>query len=218
MTRVGIELGKRRAFAWAYDWPGWTRSAKDEQSVLEALAAYATRYSLVAASAGVPFDLQGAIRFEVVARVAGNTSTDFGIPAIVTDLDREPTSADEAERLARLLGGCWTVFDRVAAAAPPTLRKGPRGGGRDTARMIEHVVGADHGYTSRIGLKVPAPAATDAPAVRATRGAVLSVLGQASDGSPLGGPKKWPQRYALRYIGYHATDHTWEIEDKSEPA
>ena len=36
-TRVYIEIGKRRVFASAADWPGWARSGKDEKSALEAL-------------------------------------------------------------------------------------------------------------------------------------------------------------------------------------
>jgi hypothetical protein len=39
--------------------------------------------------------------------------------------------------------------------------------------------------------------------------------------SPNGGtppvPKGWPPRYAARRIAWHALDHAWEIEDRSEP-
>jgi hypothetical protein len=30
-------------------------------------------------------------------------------------------------------------------------------------------------------------------------------------------PKGWPPRYAARRIAWHALDHAWEIEDRSEP-
>ena len=43
------------------------------------------------------------------------------------------------------------------------------------------------------------------------------MLGAKSDGSPLR-PKGWPQRYAVRRIAWHALDHVWEMEDRSEPA
>ena len=49
------------------------------------------------------------------------------------------------------------------------------------------------------------------------RKAVLEVLRQASDGSPIAG-RKWPPRYAARRIAWHALDHAWEIEDRTEPA
>ena len=44
-TRVYIEVGNKRAFASAADWPGWSRSGKDEASALDNLAAYALRYA-----------------------------------------------------------------------------------------------------------------------------------------------------------------------------
>ena len=34
---VAIEAGKKRTFANALDWPGWSRSGKDEESALQAL-------------------------------------------------------------------------------------------------------------------------------------------------------------------------------------
>ena len=37
-----------------------------------------------------------------------------------------------------------------------------------------------------------------------------------SDGSPIAG-KRWPLRYAARRIAWHALDHAWEIEDRSDP-
>ena len=56
---------------------------------------------------------------------------------------------------------------------------------------------------------------TKSPAVKA----VVLELDQttASNGSP---PveRGWPQRYAARRIAWHALDHAWEIEDRSDPA
>jgi hypothetical protein len=49
------------------------------------------------------------------------------------------------------------------------------------------------------------------------RRAVLEVLDRASDGSPVNG-RKWTPRYAARRIAWHALDHAWEIEDRTEPA
>src|SRR5689334_8326063 len=37
-TRVYIETGSKRTFASAADWPGWSRSARDEAGALKALA------------------------------------------------------------------------------------------------------------------------------------------------------------------------------------
>ena len=58
-TRVYLELGRRRVFAGALDWPGWCRSGKTEELALAELAACARRYAPVARQAGVPFQPPG---------------------------------------------------------------------------------------------------------------------------------------------------------------
>ncbi len=42
---VYLELGSKRVFAAAVDWPGWCRSGKDERQALDALLAAAPRYA-----------------------------------------------------------------------------------------------------------------------------------------------------------------------------
>ena len=102
------------------------------------------------------------------------------------------------------------VRPRVAASAPEELRKGPRGGGRDRTKIVGHVNNSDGAYANVMGIKEPD--------VTVRRGAaILDVLRQASDGSPIAG-RKWPPRYAARRIAWHALDHAWEIEDRTEPA
>jgi hypothetical protein len=135
----------------------------------------------------------------------------------VTEADRRRTTADEADRLRRLVAAAWTVFDRVGASAPAELRKGPRGGGRDRDKMIGHVIEADGAYAREIGLRLRPATAEDRAAVQAMRAAVLEVIGASSDGSPLA-DRKWTARYAASRIAWHALDHAWEMEDRSEPA
>ena len=211
---IGVERGTKKAFAWALDWPGWCRSGKDPELAQAALLAATPRYAVVAEAAGLA--LPDPIELEIVETVAGDGGTDFGVPSAITDLDRRPVSAGEAERLAALVEAAWTVFERVAAAAPTELRKGPRGGGRDTDRMIEHVDGADDAYAGVMGIKVRAQDRAVAGAVEAMRAAMLDALRQPSDGSPIAA-RKWPPRYAARRIAWHALDHAWEIEDRTEP-
>jgi hypothetical protein len=210
---IGVERGAKKAFAWALDWPGWCRSGKDADLAKAALLAAAPRYADVASAAGLALPI--AIELEIVESVAGDGGTDFGVPSAITDLDRRPVTAAEAERLASLVEAAWTVFERVAAAAPAELRKGPRGGGRDRARMIEHVDGADDAYAGVMGVKVRATDRAVPGAVEAMRAAMLDVLRQPSDGSPIA-DRKWPPRYAARRIAWHALDHAWEIEDRTE--
>jgi hypothetical protein len=211
-TAVYLELGQKRVFACALDWPGWCRSARTEELALEALGAYAPRYAPVAQIAGIPFQ---AGELEVVERLMGTRGyTDFGVPGQVAARDREPLSRAEAERQAALVQAAWAYFDRVVAGAPAQLRKGPRGGGRDRDRMIEHVLGAEMAYARYLGVKHPQPQLRDEPTVAALRADILAALRQPSDGTPPV-PKGWPTRYAARRIAWHVLDHAWEIEDRS---
>jgi hypothetical protein len=209
---VSLEASAKKVFATAIDWPGWSRSGKTEELALAALAEYAQRYAAVAAEAGEPFSPGG---HEVVERVGGGSGTDFGVPSSITDSDRRPVDDNEAERLARLVEAAWTIFARVAAGAPAELRKGPRGGGRDRDKMIGHVIESDWYYARELGLKLKAPKPDDRPAVESMRAAMLDVLSQQSDGSPVAG-RTWTARYAARRIAWHAIDHAWEMEDRSE--
>jgi hypothetical protein len=216
--QVAIEATPKKAFATAVDWPGWSRSGKTPELALEALADYAPRYAVVAAEAGETFQpSRGVEAFEVVEEAVGGGGTEFGVPSRVTDADRRRTTAADADRLRRLVVASWTVFDRVAAAAPAELRKGPRGGGRDRDKVIGHVIEADGAYAREIGLRLKAPDPGDRAAIEAMRAAVLEAIGVPSDGSPLAN-RKWTARYAASRIAWHALDHAWEMEDRAEPA
>ena len=210
---VLVETTTKRAFARAADWPGWARGGKTEELALAALEATAPRYAAVAMQAGESF---AAGVYDIVERSAGGASTDFGVPSIITELDRRPVGAAEAARLARYVEAAWSVFERVAAAAPDELLKGPRGGGRDRDAIVRHVDGADHAYAQVLGIRVPAPDRAEPPTILAMRTSVLAALAQPSDGSPIAG-RKWPPRYAASRIAWHALDHAWEIEDRAEP-
>jgi hypothetical protein len=212
--RVVLEATGKRAFASALDWPGWSRGAKTREAALSALLAYADRYAAVAALAGVPF--RAPFEPEVVGETEGDASTDFGVPGRVTDAERRPLDATEAGRRADLVAAAWRHFDAIVAAAPEVLRKGPRGGGRDRSKIVEHVVLSDHGYCRELGLKRPAPDPRDPASVAAQRAAMLEVLRRPSDGTPIA--NRWTTAYAARRIAWHALDHAWEIEDRTHPA
>ncbi len=127
LVKVYLEAGAKKVFACSLDWPGWCRSGKDEALALETLEAYADRYAIVAKRAKVPFKV-GAV--DVVERLEGNATTDFGAPAMIASADHERLTPKQAERLAALLDASWKVFDDIVKGAPQSLRKGPRGGGR----------------------------------------------------------------------------------------
>jgi hypothetical protein len=213
---IGEEVGAKKAFAWAIDWPGWCRAAKTVEEAREALVEYAPRYAPVAKTAGLTLPAAAVDALRVVDSVEGGGGTDFGVPSSITTSDRRRVTGAEADRLANLVEAAWTAFDRVAAGAPAELRKGPRGGGRDRDKMVGHVIEADHAYAREIGLRMKEPRFGDRASIEAERAAVLEALRQPSDGSPLA-DRKWTPRYAARRIAWHALDHAWEMEDRSEP-
>jgi len=211
---VALESAPKKTFATALDWPGWSRSGKTDELAIEALLAYAPRYAPIAEAAGSAFP--EAFDADVVERSDGGSGTEFGVPSRIHELDTRAVDAAEAKRLASIVEASWASFDRVVAKAPAELRKGPRGGGRDRDKIVGHVNESDGYYARELGLQVRQPFGGDRAAVEALRAEVLAVLRQPSDGGPLAG-RRWTQRYAARRIAWHALDHAWEIEDRSEP-
>jgi hypothetical protein len=211
-TAVYLEVGVKRVFACALAWPGWCRSGKDEKAAIEALEAARGRYAAVAAEAGVPFPSDANEAIDVVERIRGSATTDFGVPGAVAAGDTEPIAKEAAARQAALVSASWTVFDRVVAGAPAELRKGPRGGGRDRDAIVEHVLGAEVAYARKLDLRLRQPTAEDRAAVLAHREEILRAL---TAGTGIVGEKGWPSPYAARRIAWHALDHAWEVEDRT---
>lgn len=212
---IAEEAGAKKAFAWAIDWPGWARGGKTPELARDALIEYAPRYAAVVGVAHLEMpDVNEAV-LDIVDSVLGGSGTDFGVPSAITEADRRIVTAADAERLAELVAAAWTTFDRVASTAPASLRKGPRGGGRDRDKMIGHVIEADHAYAREIGVRLPEPHLGERASIEAERAAMLEVLRRPSDGGVLA-ERKWTQRYAARRIAWHALDHAWEMEDRSD--
>ena len=209
-----FEIGSKRTFASAIDWPGWCRAGKGQELALQALIDYARRYAVVAKTAGVPFPL-GRWSFDDVDHLRGDATTEFGAPGAMSKLELKPMSKADVERMCTLVEATWKVFDSVVKKAPASLRKGPRGGGRDRDKIVEHVLGAETGYGSSFALKLKQPELGDTRAIKALRAAWLEAFRAGADGKPRreGGRSA---RYMARRIAWHAMDHAWEIEDRSE--
>ena len=212
-TEVVLEVAPKLVFASAVDWPGWCRSGKTPDDALQTLAEYAERYARVAKIARVRFSPAYADDLRVVDETPGNATTGFGAPGRPAATDSRELSRAEAEGQARLLRAGWRELDRLAVDASPTLRKGPRGGGRDRDAVVEHVIEAERSYARKIGVRHP-PFHGDEAALEAFRADVERVLRAARDGAPMAG-KGWTPRYYLRRAAWHVLDHVWEIEDKS---
>lgn len=207
--RVVVEVGRKRTFASALDWPGWSRSGRTEADALDALAAYRDRYAIVVGAAGLR-GLPARPTFEVVETLAGDATTDFGAPGAVAAADSEPVDAATARRLAALLEAAWAAFDAQVAISPASLRKGPRGGGRDRDAMVEHVDDAEAAYARKLGVATPTKGGPTIP--EAVRAAILECI-LPGDGAP-STPKGWPLRYGVRRATWHVLDHLWEMQDR----
>ncbi|GAA5033102.1 hypothetical protein [Actinopolymorpha pittospori] len=211
MTRVYLEKGRTKIVACALDWPGWARIGTTEDRAVATLNAYADRYRLITATAGQSFD-PGPI--EIVDTVTGVNTTDWGAPGVPVAEDSRPYNAAAAQRTATVLQSAWRALDDLAQSAPPTLRKGPRGGGRDRDEIVAHVVDNERVYARKIGIRHRPFGANDRTALATLRAAILAVLGNPADGAPLTGGG-WPPAYAARQFAWHVLDHVWEIQDKS---
>lgn len=217
---VYVELGVKRVFAGAIEWPGWSRSGKTEGLALDALSEYAPRYAKVVQGLRPAFHTPSDLR--VVERLRGDATTDFGAPSQTPKGDRLPVDAKELTRMLKILQAAWTAFDEAAERARGRkLTTGPRGGGRSLAKIVGHVVAAEGGYVRAIRGKAPEvderKASAMAPAVRDV---VLEALRRAvTEGLPDRGPrggKIWTPRYFVRRATWHVLDHAWEIEDRSQ--
>jgi hypothetical protein len=208
---VFIESGHRRVFASALDWPGWARGGKTEELALAALADYLPRYAPIVRLAGLTPPQGELVITERHPGLAKNA--DFGSLGEIASAETGQLRAAGGARLASVLAAAWAAFDQVAAAAPAQLRKGPRGGGRDTDQIVAHVLGAEVEYARKMGLprdKTAQPGPDAAAALRARIDAALR-----APGDLVMPPKGWPPRYAARRMAWHVLDHLWEIEDKS---
>ncbi len=220
--RVFIETGSKKTFAGALDYPGWCRSSKDEVSALQALLDYAGRYARVLHLAQLAFKPPSTRDdFVVIERCAGNTTTDFGAPDSRLETDLMPLEEDEYQRQRAILLACWDTFrDAVQNAQGKTLRKGPRGGGRELAQIVSHVLEAERAYLNKLGWqrKVEGESTTD-EAFTTIRQSVLEAIearrkGELPDVGRRGGVM-WTLRFYTRRSAWHLLDHAWEIEDRS---
>ena len=220
-TEVYLEVGQKKTFAGALDWPGWCRSAGDEGAALAALIAYAPRYAKLFARTTIDFaapDDPGL--FTVVERIKGNSATDFGAANLVPARDDAPFDEAERARSEAILAAIWRAFDRaVAAATGKELRRGPRGGGRQTEAIVRHVLGADASHLRQLAQKFSqdegAPLDDE---LKRTRAAIRAALVAGARGEiPKEGPRGgalWTPRYFVRRVAWHTVDHLWEIEDR----
>ncbi|MCA9999679.1 MAG: hypothetical protein H6658_19430 [Ardenticatenaceae bacterium] len=219
--KIYLEIGKKKTFAGAVAWPGWCRVGRNEETAVQALLDYGERYAHILQAGGISFtpppDMSA---FAIVERLEGGSTTDFGAPEAMPSQDSEPlTEADLAE-LRPLLQACWQGFDTaVHTATGQQLRTGPRGGGRDLDKIVDHILQADAAYLRKLAWKHKVDSQANLLAEhQRLRSAILEALTAATRGElPEQGPRGgqlWPPRYFIRRSLWHLLDHLWEIEDR----
>ncbi len=219
---VLLEVAAKRSFASALDWPGWSRSGRSPDEALAALVAYGPRYAAVAARAGLDVEIPASVEaISTRERLRGGSGTEFGTPSTPARAEEEPIAGD-LDRMVALLRAAWDTFDAAMAVAHGRrLSTGPRGGGRDLARIVDHVRDAEIAYLSKLGSRAPA-ASDGTPAERLVQlhTAVVDALTAIAHGQPVPTPsrtqKLWSPRYAVRRIAWHVLDHAWELQDRVE--
>jgi len=171
-----LEVGRKRTFAGALEWPGWCRAGRDEAAALEALHGAGRRYARVLRGTRLGFEPpKDPSRFTVVERLRGDVTTDFGAASIAPKADARPIEDAELPRSRSILRACWRSFDAaVDGARGKTLAKGPRGGGRDLRKILDHVVDAEGSYLRMVGGRVEAAREDDL--AERTHAAVLEAL------------------------------------------
>lgn len=217
---VYLEVGTKRVFAGALDWPGWSRGARDEEGALQALFEYAQRYRAALAPKRLGFAPPRTVEdLLVTERVRGDATTDFGAPSRWPKSDDRDVDPAELKRLLAILRASWAAFDAAAqAAAGKELRRGPRGGGRDVPKMVAHVLDAESSYLRRVGRVAPKDGGDAAARMAEVRDEMVAGITALARGEPPEHPLRsgnlWPARYAVRRSAWHALDHAWEIEDR----
>jgi hypothetical protein len=218
---VYLEIGRKRTFAGAIRWPGWSRSGREEASALQALADNALRYARALQAVQLESEIPGnASDFRVEERLVGTRTTDFGAPAVTPEVDQVPIEGEELVRLEAVLRASWLAFESaVSEAEGKSLRKGPRGGGRDLPGIVKHVVQANEAYLRKLAWR-PSPDPGSAPAAQMeqirdqlSRALAAAAAGDLPSTGPRGG-KLWTPRFFIRRAAWHLLDHAWEIDDR----
>jgi hypothetical protein len=216
--RVMLEFGPKgkQVVAVAPDWPGLERGAKTEEAAISRLQAYLPRYAPVAKLAAMEADftaITAGAAIDVVERYPGTGSTDFwGISFAFSDIDQQAMSGETLERELALMQACWMFFDAVRSRVSAEMQKGPRGGGRDRDRIVQHTLNVEQDWATKLGVSAPEGALLTDEGLSAYRANYLNAIrAYHAEGKAA---RNWPLRYLIRHTAFHTLDHGWEMEDK----
>jgi predicted RNase H-like HicB family nuclease len=141
MTAVDVivEVAPKRSFACALWFPGWFGQGKTPEAAVQRLLDYRERYTAITQQHG--FQPPDAPTVVITEQLTGDSTTEFGAPGQVAT-DEWHVTEPVLDRLRTLHAVCRDAFLERSSQAPEHLRKGPRGGGRDTSKVVEHVAAA----------------------------------------------------------------------------
>jgi hypothetical protein len=217
-VRAVVEHGTKdkKSVAFSLDWPGWSRGAKSAELALETLESYRDRYRPIAELAGMTREFDGAGPLEVVEDRVGTGSTDFwAISFSPSATEQGPMGEAELERKLTLLRASWAFFDGVAARVSPEMRAGPRGGGRDRDRIINHVIRVEsEDFAKQVGLRILENAALAPGALGPYREDYVAAMRAYNAGAVERRMRRWTLPFLIRHSAFHTLDHAWEMEDK----
>jgi len=220
---VALEIGsKRRVFAQALEWIGWCRAGKDEMAALNHLVTAGLRYARVAERAGLTFGTPPSLEaFEIVERMPGTATTDFGAPGVLLTSDLEPLDEGDIERNISLLTACWATFDEVLHRIPTDLHDVKPERGRSPSAMRLHLLETDWMHLSAFGptFRQPDPAHVTEQET-AVREQILTEL-RAVPRKEVLIPRHrygfaWTPRFVMRRSAWHALDHAWEVQERRD--
>jgi hypothetical protein len=218
---VAFEIGpKRRVFAQALDWIGWCRAGKDEATALNQLVIAGTRYAQVAGRAGLTFAVPPSSEaFEIVERVPGTATTDFGAPAVPLTSDQEPVEEADIELFISLLTACWATFDDALDSISEDLHDVKPERGRSPDAMRLHLLEADRMHLSAFGpaFRQPDPARVTEQEAEVREQMIAALRAVPREENIV--PRRrygfsWTPRFAVRRSAWHALDHAWELQDR----
>lgn len=217
-VRTVVQRGpkEKKVAAFAIDWPGWSRGAKERGAALELLEEYRDRYRPVARLAGLGDEFDGAGPLELVEDHVGVGSTDFwGISFAPSSSEQGPMAEEDLDRRLALLQAAWRYFDDVAARVSPELAKGPRGGGRDRDEIVRHVVGNERGDLARkIGVLASPDDLLTPEGMNSYREQYVAAMRDYNARGQMARGRNWTIALLLRHTSFHVLDHAWEMEDK----
>lgn len=213
--RVTLEIGPKgkKVVAVAPDWPGLERGAKTGEAAIEKLQSYLPRYAQVAKLAGMDGAFAALTTVDIVEHYPGTGSTDFwGISFAFSSLDKQDLASEELERELTLMRACWAFFDDVRGRVSAEMQKGPRGGGRDRDRIVQHTLYAELDMAAKVGVRIPDGTMLTGENLQAYRDTYCDTIRAFHAEGKMA--RTWPLRYLMRHTAFHTLDHTWEMEDK----